>query len=256
MECRSASTPQQDNHLSNYLLHVEEVALRRGSRSVEGLQTVNNLGCTISVLLNPDRCCPRSFQVGWIMRQPSQEGVCASDRGGDGLLWQTIRLRRRSTIQNAMAYDAAASGYLSIGTMERTKSTRAISEKRTGSSFSRWADGGRGEMEMSRKAFFLCLTAASMLGARAFSQSFVSQYKGVPYHDSRFQGGPPKVPGGVLCAYFAWNRVLLARSRSSLIANNRTGVLPVRLFGWGIIADALAEWDQYRNVGLCLPTMI
>src|SRR5258708_40202967 len=43
-------------------------------------------------------------------------------------LWQTIRRRRRSTIQNAMAYDAAASGYLSIGTMQ-TRSTRAISEK-------------------------------------------------------------------------------------------------------------------------------
>src|SRR5579859_7879989 len=55
-------------------------------------------------------------------------------------LWQTIRLRRRSTIQNAMAYDAAASGYSSIGTMERTRSIRGISEKRAGSSFSRWAD--------------------------------------------------------------------------------------------------------------------
>jgi hypothetical protein len=53
---------------------------------------------------------------------------------------QTIRLRRRSTIQNAMAYDAAASGRVSIGTMERTRSTRAISEKRTGSTFSRCAD--------------------------------------------------------------------------------------------------------------------
>jgi hypothetical protein len=57
-------------------------------------------------------------------------------------------------------------------------------------------------MEMSRKALFFCLTAASMLAARAFSQSFLSQYKGVPYHDSRYQGGPQKIPGRVLCAYY------------------------------------------------------
>ena len=48
---------------------------------------------------------------------------------------QTIRLLKRSTILNATAYDAAASAYLSIGTMEPTRSTRAISEKQTGLSF-------------------------------------------------------------------------------------------------------------------------
>src|ERR1700761_2512959 len=57
-------------------------------------------------------------------------------------------------------------------------------------------------MEMSRNVLFLCLTAASMLAARAFSQSFMSQYKGVPYHDGRHQGGPQKIPGRVLCAYY------------------------------------------------------
>jgi hypothetical protein len=55
---------------------------------------------------------------------------------------------------------------------------------------------------MSRKVLLLCLTAASVLAASAFSQSFLSQYKGVPYHDSRYQGGPQKVPGRVLCAYY------------------------------------------------------
>jgi hypothetical protein len=55
---------------------------------------------------------------------------------------------------------------------------------------------------MNRRVLALCLTAASMLAARAFSQSFVSQYKGVPYHDSRYQGGPQKIPGQVLCAYY------------------------------------------------------
>jgi len=55
---------------------------------------------------------------------------------------------------------------------------------------------------MSRRAFPLCLVAASMLPAIAFSQSFLSQYKGLPYHDTRYQGGPQKIPGKVLCAYY------------------------------------------------------
>jgi hypothetical protein len=41
-----------------------------------------------------------------------------------------------------------------------------------------------------------------MLAADGFCQSFLSQYKGVPYHDSRYQGGPQKIPGRVLCAYY------------------------------------------------------
>jgi hypothetical protein len=41
-----------------------------------------------------------------------------------------------------------------------------------------------------------------MLPAITFSQSFLSQYKGLPYHDSRYQGGPQKIPGRVLCAYY------------------------------------------------------
>jgi hypothetical protein len=55
---------------------------------------------------------------------------------------------------------------------------------------------------MSRRAVSLCFVAASMLPAIAFSQSFLSQYKGLPYHDSRYQGGPQKIPGRVLCAYY------------------------------------------------------
>jgi hypothetical protein len=57
-------------------------------------------------------------------------------------------------------------------------------------------------MEMSRKALFLCLTAAAILAAHSVSQSFVSHYKGVPYHDSHYQDGPQKIPGQVLCAYY------------------------------------------------------
>src|ERR1700690_667056 len=55
---------------------------------------------------------------------------------------------------------------------------------------------------MSRRAFSLCFVAASMLPVIAFSQSLLNQYKGLPYHDTRYQGGPQKIPGRVLSAYY------------------------------------------------------
>jgi hypothetical protein len=55
---------------------------------------------------------------------------------------------------------------------------------------------------MSRKHLSICIIAASMLPATALSQLFLSQYKGEPYHDGRYQGGPQKIPGRVLCAYY------------------------------------------------------
>ena len=55
---------------------------------------------------------------------------------------------------------------------------------------------------MKRRILCSCFLAASMLPANAFSQSFLSPYKGVPYHDSRYQSGPQKIPGRVLCAYY------------------------------------------------------
>ena len=55
---------------------------------------------------------------------------------------------------------------------------------------------------MSRIAFSLCFVAASMLPAIAFPQSFLRQYKGLPYQDSRYNSGPQKIPGRVLCAYY------------------------------------------------------
>ena len=48
-----------------------------------------------------------------------------------------IHLRRLSMILNATASDAAALAFTNIGTMGQTRSTRAISEKRAGSSFSK-----------------------------------------------------------------------------------------------------------------------
>jgi hypothetical protein len=60
---------------------------------------------------------------------------------------------------------------------------------------------------MSGRAFSLrfvaaCFAAATMLPTIAFSQSFLSQYKGLPYHDARYSDGPQKIPGKVLCAYY------------------------------------------------------
>src|SRR5258708_20082254 len=62
--------------------------------------------------------------------------------------------------------------------------------------------GAEGSWRVSRRVFSLCIIAASILSTSAFSQSFLSQYKGLPYHDSRYQGGPQKIPGKVLCAYY------------------------------------------------------
>jgi hypothetical protein len=42
---------------------------------------------------------------------------------------------------------------------------------------------------------------AALMAPTAFSQSFLSQYRGLPYHDTHYQGGPQK-PGRVLCAYY------------------------------------------------------
>ena len=60
---------------------------------------------------------------------------------------------------------------------------------------------------MSRRAFPLCFVVAcfvavSMLPAIGSSRSFLSQYKGLPYHDSRYNDGAQKIPGKVLCAYY------------------------------------------------------
>src|SRR6201981_902515 len=55
---------------------------------------------------------------------------------------------------------------------------------------------------MSARFLSLCFFAASILPPTAFPQSFLSQYKGLPYHDSRYQGGPQKIPGKILCAYY------------------------------------------------------
>ncbi|MGD0733608.1 MAG: hypothetical protein ABR976_00610 [Terracidiphilus sp.] len=36
----------------------------------------------------------------------------------------------------------------------------------------------------------------------ALQGSFLAEYKGTPYHDSRYQGGAQAIPGKVMCAYY------------------------------------------------------
>jgi hypothetical protein len=55
---------------------------------------------------------------------------------------------------------------------------------------------------MSRRAFFFWFVATFLLATTAFSQSFLSRYTGLPYHDARYSGGAQKIPGRVLCAYY------------------------------------------------------
>src|SRR5271165_4422289 len=37
---------------------------------------------------------------------------------------------------------------------------------------------------------------------RALQADFLTQYKGTPFHDSRYTGGPQPIPGKVMCAYY------------------------------------------------------
>ena len=55
---------------------------------------------------------------------------------------------------------------------------------------------------MNHRMFSLCFIAPLLLSTKASSQSFLSRYAGVPYHDSVYHGGPQRVPGRVLCAYY------------------------------------------------------
>ena len=55
---------------------------------------------------------------------------------------------------------------------------------------------------MNHSTLSVFVIAASLLSTNASSQSFLTRYAGVPYHDSVFNGGPQKVPGRVMCAYY------------------------------------------------------
>jgi hypothetical protein len=44
------------------------------------------------------------------------------------------------------------------------------------------------------------LAAVTTVGAA--KTDFLTQYKGTPFHDSRYQGGAQRIPGKVMCAYY------------------------------------------------------
>jgi hypothetical protein len=71
----------------------------------------------------------RNGPIFRILRMPIT--TCAN------LPWRMTHLRKLSMILTAMASDAAALAYTNIGTIGQTRSTRAISEKRTGSNSSK-----------------------------------------------------------------------------------------------------------------------
>jgi len=52
-------------------------------------------------------------------------------------------------------------------------------------------------------SFLIAFLVAFILSAGcASSRSFLKHYQGSPYQDSRYQGGPQKIPGRVECAYY------------------------------------------------------
>jgi hypothetical protein len=51
-----------------------------------------------------------------------------------------------------------------------------------------------------RLTAFVVFVSAIALGAP--KGGFLKTYKGVPFHDSRYAGGPQKIPGKVFCAYY------------------------------------------------------
>ena len=55
---------------------------------------------------------------------------------------------------------------------------------------------------MNPRVFSVCFMVASILPTTALSQSFLSQYHGLPSQDSRYTAGPQKIPGTFLCAYY------------------------------------------------------
>jgi hypothetical protein len=77
---------EQSGHFKNNRPNVDYLTFRGHAFFVEGPQTVDDIGRTVSLLLASSRCGSRPFEVWGIMREPSQTSVGACDRGGDGLL--------------------------------------------------------------------------------------------------------------------------------------------------------------------------
>ena len=56
-----------------------------------------------------------------------------------------------------------------------------------------------------RRSSLILAVLAVLFGAAslcALQADFLTQYKGTPFHDSRYQGGAQSIPGKVMCAYY------------------------------------------------------
>jgi hypothetical protein len=67
-------------------------------------------------------------------------------------------------------------------------------------------------------ALFVAVSAAQP------GSDFLSQYKGTPFHDSKYNGGPQKIPGTVMCAYYDLGGEGVA-SHDADAKNNGSGAL-------------------------------
>jgi hypothetical protein len=55
----------------------------------------------------------------------------------------------------------------------------------------------------TRRTLYVAMTAVvSVFAFCAAKAGFLESYKGTPFHDSRYSGGPQKIPGTVYCAYY------------------------------------------------------
>lgn len=59
------------------------------------------------------------------------------------------------------------------------------------------------DLQVRRWSQFACVVLFFALGAASAAKSdFLSTYKGIPFHDSKYNGGAQKIPGTVMCAYY------------------------------------------------------
>ena len=55
---------------------------------------------------------------------------------------------------------------------------------------------------LSRLALFILALVVTAHAFAAPKKDVLSRYKGIPFHDARYSGGPQKIPGKVMCAYY------------------------------------------------------
>lgn len=60
----------------------------------------------------------------------------------------------------------------------------------------------KGMMPLIRSRFSALVLLLVLIVAHASGNDFLSQYKGIPFHDSRYAGGAQPIPGRVQCAYY------------------------------------------------------